>query len=520
MSEQTQQSWLETLTQFGKPQVLTMLFLGFSAGLPLALIFSSLSLWLSEAGIEKSTVTFFSWGALAYSFKFLWSPLVDRIPLPWLTKHLGRRRGWLLLSQVLVLAAIALMGSFDPQQGSSALISLALATAFLGFSSATQDVIIDAYRIEIADVKIQALLSSTYIAGYRGGMLLSGAGALILAQHLGSSGESYYYQAWQWTYYFMSLMMLVGIVTTLLVKEPNLTCKDEFEFSQGAYLRFFFQFLSCAAIFALFCYSTVDEFGQLKALLNEWSGNQALAGTITEFARIPSAAISVAVFALLLDKLGWIERDLVKQSFWNPVADFFRRYGRSLALMLLLFIGLYRISDIVLGVIANVFYYDMGFSKQEIAEVSKTFGLIMMILGGFLGGLLSIRMGVLRTLMLGAILTVTTNLMFVTLALNGYDMTLFYIVISADNLTAGLASAAFVAFLASITNISFTAVQYALFSSLMSLLPKIIGGYSGAMVTNVGYPSFFVIASAMGVPVIILIVLLQKRLQLHDAEKA
>ncbi|WMS86934.1 AmpG family muropeptide MFS transporter [Pleionea litopenaei] len=515
-STTTQKSWLGTLKAFRHPQVVTMLFLGLSAGLPLALIFSSLSLWLSEAGIEKSTVTYFSWGALAYSFKFLWAPLVDRIPLPWLTLRLGRRRGWLLLSQLAVLSAIALMGSFNPGSGTQALTSLAIATVLLGFSSATQDVIIDAYRIEIASTDLQALLSSTYIAGYRGGMLLSGAGALLLAESLGSTSQSYSYEAWRLTYYIMASLMLVGITTTLIAKEPELQRQKYTAFTQHQYLRFFIVFMLCAATFISFCVFTADQFSLLKAELFLMTDNSALSGAITELCRIPSAALATLLVGLFLDRLGFVERDLARQSYLIPVLDFFQRYGVKLALLLLLFIGFYRISDIVLGVIANVFYHDMGFSKQEIAEVSKTFGLIMMILGGFLGGLLSLRFGVLRILLLGAILTVATNLLFVALAQAGHNLTLFYIVISADNLTAGLASAAFVAFLASITNVSFTAIQYAIFSSLMSFLPKVIGGYSGAMVTNMGYENFFILASAMGVPVIFLIFLLRKRLEINE----
>jgi len=205
------------------------------------------------------------------------------------------------------------------------------------------------------------------------------------------------------------------------------------------------------------------------------------------------------------------EKRLVEESYIEPVRDFFFRYGTRLALVILLFVGFYRISDIVLGVISNVFFEDMGFTKTEIAAVVKTFGLFMTIAGGFLGGLLAVRHGVIRVLYLGAILTVATNLLFLWLAHAGHDIRILYIVISADNLSAGLASAAFVAFLSQLTNVSFTAVQYAIFSSLMTLLPKTIGGYSGSMVDNLGYPGFFLLASLMGVPVLGLIYLIQRK---------
>jgi PAT family beta-lactamase induction signal transducer AmpG len=204
------------------------------------------------------------------------------------------------------------------------------------------------------------------------------------------------------------------------------------------------------------------------------------------------------------------ERELIRQTYILPVTDFFTRYGVRFALLLLVFIGFYRVSDIVLGVIANVFFQDLGFSKQEIATVVKTFGLFMTIAGGFLGGLMAIRYGVIKILFLGALLTVVTNLLFLLLAQAGHDVQLLYLVISADNLTAGLASAAFIAFLSQLTNISFTAVQYAIFSSLMTLAPKLIGGYSGSMVDNLGYSNFFLIASAMGLPVLALIYWIHK----------
>jgi len=210
-----------------------------------------------------------------------------------------------------------------------------------------------------------------------------------------------------------------------------------------------------------------------------------------------------------------VKQELIVESYVDPVRDFFQRYGWSLAWLLLALIGLYRISDIVLGVISNVFYQDLGFTKIEIAMVVKSFGLAMTITGGFLGGLLAVRFGVLRILFVGALLSALTNLLFMLLAQMGHDMTMLYIVISADNLSAGLASAAFIAFLSSLTNISFTAVQYALFSSLMTLLPKVLGGYSGTMVDALGYQQFFLLTALMGVPVLVLIIVAGKKFTLN-----
>ena len=215
-----EKTWMESMRAWTRPQVITMLFLGFSAGVPILLIFSSLSLWLREAGVSRSAVTFFSWAALGYSFKFVWAPLMDTLPLPVLTKKLGRRRGWLLVAQLAVIAAIIIMAMTDPAAGQQNITIMALAAVMLGFSSASQDIIIDAYRIECAEQELQALLSSTYIAGYRSGMLVAGAGALYLASWFGTTKEAYVYTAWQYRYLAMALVMLTGVTTTLFMLLP------------------------------------------------------------------------------------------------------------------------------------------------------------------------------------------------------------------------------------------------------------------------------------------------------------
>lgn len=493
-----------------------MLFFGFSAGVPLLLIFSSLSLWLREAGIERSTVTYFSWAALAYSFKFLWAPLIDRLPLPYLTRKLGRRRAWLIVSQLSIMLAIAMMALVNPVE-QNALSVMAFAVVLLGFSSATQDIVIDAYRIESVGVDLQALMSSTYIAGYRIGMLTSGAGALVLASYFGSSADDYSYEAWRFTYFAMSLVMLVGFITTLVVTEPKNAQINLHQYSSSQYVRFLCLFVLSVSLFVCL-YAFGSEFAQtLKDALSLSLDNEPLANFLIEALRLFSGLVVVTLFIRLVSFTPLYEKQLIHDSYVEPVKEFFQRYGMRLALLLLVFVGFYRISDIVLGVISNVFFQDMGFTKTEIASVVKTFGLFMTIAGGFLGGVLSIRYGVIRMLYAGAILTVLTNLLFMLLAEAGHNIELLYLVISADNLSAGLASAAFIAFLSSLTNVSFTAVQYAVFSSLMTLLPKVIGGYSGSMVDNLGYSNFFLIASCMGLPVLILIYWIQRHAEFNDA---
>ena len=489
---------------FPLKKILHIFFLGLSAGLPILLIFSTLSLWLREAGVAKSAVTYFSWAALGYSFKFVWAPIVDKLPLPFLTSLFGRRRGWLLLSQIAVIVAIVWMASVDPNTG---LTAMALGAVALGFSSATQDIVIDAYRIECAEAKDQALLSSSYIGGYRVGMVVAGAGGLYLADFFGSSAEAYSYLAWQKTYAIMACVMGIGILTTLLIPEPKLTDsqKNAYQHSTQTYLRFFALFLlsviTLVLVYRLFPELSVDGENAFSPVL------KFLVGT----AHVLISVAAGIVMGFVGAAIGLADKNMVFENYLSPIQDFFKRYGR-LAIWVLLLVGFYRVSDIVLGVIANVFYQDLGYTKTEIASISKVFGLLMTIAGSFAGGFLALRFGVMRMLLLGAILSAITNLIFMWLAGAEASMEALTLVIAVDNLSAGLAMAAFVAWLSSLTSISFTATQYAIFGSLMTLFPKVLGGYSGSIVDSVGYNNFFLFTALIGLPVIGLILYLNKKL--------
>jgi len=512
--------WKETLTSWGHPRAVTMLFLGFSAGIPILLIFSTLSVWLREAGVSRSAVTFFSWAALGYSFKFIWAPLIDLLPLPVLTRLLGRRRSWLLVSQLMIIAAICWMGFTDPVLSPASLTAMAMAAVLLGFSSATQDIVIDAYRIESAEQSLQAMLASMYIAGYRVGMLVAGAGSLYLASWIGTSREAYNYTAWQGTYCIMAGIMLVGVMTTLVIIEPDRAKSNRLhEYTIGQYCRIVGLFVCMMAAF-------VTTFFNLGKLTVAWKTSIAtqlplssvVLGFLVEALRFGGALGAAALVAIVLVRLNLVDRPMVHQTYVMPVKDFFQRYHLRSAVLLLVLVGFYRVSDIVLGVVSNVFYVDLGFTNNEIATVTKTFGLFMTLAGGFLGGMLTLRYGVMRILFVGALLSAATNLLFMLLASAGADLSLLTMVIAADNLSAGLASTAFVAFLSALTSVSFTAVQYAIFSSVMTLFPKLIGGYSGSMVSSLGYETFFLITAGVGVPVLLLIWLVRKEggLQLGD----
>lgn len=491
--------WQDSLRLYLDARAITMFFFGFSAGLPLLLIFSSLSLWLREAGVERSTVTFFSWAALGYSFKFVWAPLVDVLPLPWLTARLGRRRAWLLLSQLMIIAALMAMASIDPSSGAYALTLMALAAIALGFSSATQDIVIDAFRIESAPTDKQAALSATYIVGYRVGLIVAGAGALFLAEALGSSKDNYHYVAWRWTYMAMASIMLVGIITTLIRPEPKAATDNRHDYPATQYLRFF-------CTFCLMVMGFVLSFSITTPIVDTMMPAEASVGALGQLAfnslKLMAAILVSALIAVISIQTKFANREMIARGYVHPIKNFFNRYSLKVGLLLLCLIGTYRISDIILGVIANVFYQDLGFTKQQIAGIVKTYGLAMTLIGGLVGGIMVNIMGLIPMLLWGALLSALTNLLFMQLAGMEANITMLYWVIAADNLAAGLASAAFVAFLSSLTDISFTAIQYAIFSSLMTLLPKALGGYSGTLVDSMGYENFFLMTALIGLPVL------------------
>lgn len=498
--------WVESFKAFARPQVITMLFLGLSAGIPILLIFSTLGLWLNEAGVDKSTITYFSWAALGYSFKFVWAPLVDRLAIPILSKTIGRRRSWIILSQFFIMLSIIMMSSVDPRSDIDSLSFLALATVLLAFSSATQDIVIDAYRIESAEKSLQPLLSATYIAGYRIGMIIAGAGSLLLAAKLGSTKEFYDYSAWSWTYKIMAAIFLGCMGVTLLIREPQSIKNQDKEYKTEDYLRFFAMFLLIVTAFISFLYFSSEDAKKFKDELSTILSNKNLASFLVESLRLSTAVFLSWLCAKIIIYFEVINSSMLNETYINPVKDFFKRYGLKSSILLLSIVGLYRISDIVLGVITNVFYQDMGYTKSQIATITKTFGLFMTIGGGFLGGLLATRYKVFPILFVGALLSSLTNLLFMYLAsCTSPSEGLLYFIISFDNLAGGLAGAAFVAFLSSLTNISFTAVQYAIFSSLMTLIPKILGGYSGTLVDSYGYENFFLFTTIIGIPILFLV---------------
>jgi len=411
-----------------------MIFLGFSAGLPFLLVFSTLSAWLRDEGVERSVIGFFSWVGVTYSIKVFWAPVIDRLPLPLLTRLLGKRRGWMLFAQLGVIAGLVGMGGSDSH---SQLQQIALLAVWVAFCSATQDIVIDAYRIESVVAEYQGAMAATYVLGYRIALLMAGAGAFYIAD----------YSSWRVVYFVMAAAMSVGLITTLCLKEP------EHGNSGGA---------------------RPSEDAAVKHL-NVW--------------RRLSARFAGAVL--------------------SPFTEFFARNGR-VGLLILMLIALYKMSDITMGVMANPFYLDLGFSKKDIADISKVFGFFMTIAGAATGGVLVIRYGIMRSLLLGAVMVAATNLLFAVLAVSKPNLLLLAGVISADNLSGGIATSVFIAYLSSLTSTAYTATQYALFSSIMTLPAQLLGGFSGVVVDSYGYTVFFIYASAVGLPAIVLVILLMR----------
>lgn len=416
---------------FAQPAALTMFFFGFTSGLPFLLVGGTLSAWLKESGVSLEDIGLMSLAGLAYSFKFLWSPAVDRIRLPLLGKLLGQRRSWLLIAQIVLALSLLLMSQLTPQ---GPLLFFVGAIVIASFAGATQDVVVDAYRIEIAPEEVQGALAATYTLGYRIALLGSGAFALFLADHL----------PWATVYQLMALAVVAVMLATLLAREPA-------------------------------------------------------------HAEVRASTVAQAI----------------EDSMIGPFRDFFRRYAGWLGIGLLVFIGLFKISDQMLGVMALPFYLDSGFTKTEIGAISKLFGVWIGIAGAFLGGAVVVRLGVQKTLLIAMILGAASNLLYLLLAVNHGNLFLFTAVIGGENLSGGFLGTAAVAWLSSLVNREYTATQYALFSSLVTLPGKLIGGVSGFMVAGMGYEGFFIFSTVAILPALALYFWLQPRLmertQGHDS---
>lgn len=426
-----------------------MLLLGFSAGIPYLLVFGTFSLLLKDAGVSRSEIGFATWIGLTYSIKVFWAPVVDNVRLPVIGALFGKRKSWLLLAQIgIITCLLGISFSSVSANNYTAAIVFAFLTAFF---AATQDIVIDAFRVESNDDKKQGAAAATYVMGYRLAMIVTGAGALVLAEHY----------SWGTSYQIMALCMGIGLLGWFVAPEPE---------------------------------HKVEPLGESEL---EQKISRNIAGIFSS-AKTQSKIKSNAAFQYFV------------KAIISPFVDFFLRY-KWWAIIIIALILTYRISDIVMGALANVFYDDMGFTKPEIAAVSKVYGLIMTILGAFIAGYVVNKMRILSCMLLAIILVIATNLLFAYMSTQPKDLGFLTAVISADNLAGGFSMGVLISYFAMLINKEFTATQYALFTSLMTLPGKIIGGFSGVNIDNWGYPAFFTYSALLGLPAMFLIFVLMYR---------
>jgi PAT family beta-lactamase induction signal transducer AmpG len=421
--------WLAALAVYRQPHLVAVLLMGFSSGLPLALTFGTLSYWLAELGVSLTAIGLFGLVRASYSLKFLWSPLIDRLPIPLLTRRLGRRRSWALTIQFLLGLAILGLGMTDPKIDPAL---TALAAVIVAFLSASQDIVIDAYRIELLRPEEQGAGAAATQWGYRFGMLASGAGALFAAS-LGG---------WHVAYAVMAGLMLVGMVTVWLTPEP---------------------------------------------------------GGIAPPERLPGASGAARVEA-------WLKRAVVA-----PFVDMFQRIGTAQLAAIIVFIVLFKFGDALAGSMANPLYVALGFTKVEVATVAKVYGVIATLAGVALGGVVVLRLGVFAALLLCGAAQALSNLTYIAQLWAGHDVAMLALTIGAENLTGGMASSAFVAYLSGLCSRDFTATQYALLSSLATVGLNVLAASGGYLAQTLGWTPFFLLSTVFCVPSLLILVWLMRR---------
>jgi PAT family beta-lactamase induction signal transducer AmpG len=424
-------TWFDSLRIYREPRMLAVLFMGFSSGLPLPLTFGTLSFWLAETGISRTSIGLFALIGISYSFKFVWSPFIDRLPLPWITRAFGRRRGWALTLQALLAVAILVLGFSDPRTEPGIVALCAVIVAFL---SASQDIVIDAYRIELLKPEEQGAGAAATQWGYRFGMIASTAGALFLAEFGG----------WTVAFAAMAALMGVGMLTVLFTREPE--------------------------------------------------------GSAAALAPMPGDTATERVLA-------WIQRAVVA-----PFADFMTRPGW---VAILVFVVLYKFGDALAGVMANPFYVAMGFTKLEVASISKVFGVVATLAGLAVGGITVYRLGMYQALLACGVLQAISNLMYAAQSVVGHDIGMLTVTIGIENFTGGMGSAAFVAYRSSLCNVAFTATQYALLSSLATVGRTTLSASGGWLSDQLDWVSFFAVTTAAAIPGILMVLWLMRKFPLR-----
>ncbi|HEX8661539.1 MAG TPA: MFS transporter [Brevundimonas sp.] len=473
------------LAVYGERRVFVMLLLGFSAGLPNLLIFDTLSTWLRDAGLTLEVIGFFALATLTYALKFVWAPLIDRTSVPWLTKLLGHRRSWMLVTQAVIILGLWLIAGTDPTKALGAMAAFAV---MVGFFGASQDIVIDAWRIESADDSRQGAMAAAYQWGYRIALIIAGAVPLILADLYN----------WNFSYAVMAALMGLGVLGVLLAPReqahtpraipvadiPSRPLIEKIEWV----LRLAVLLIAAIVIGTgltdkpdalLWAFSPVlDE--SATGMITAGLKDNELSGVLLQFAYVIGGFAMLVAACWPLPRYRTRPGAYLAGSFGQPLKDFFQRFGH-LAMPILALICCYRLADFVLNIMPP-FYLDLGFTLTEIAEVRKVFGVIMTSLGVFVGGWSVARLGLIRTMVIGAFASPASNLIFAWLATQGHDLSALFVAIGVDNLATGYAGTALIAYMSSLTSLGFTATQYALFSSLYALPGKIVASQSGKIV--------------------------------------
>jgi PAT family beta-lactamase induction signal transducer AmpG len=407
-------NWISQIAGvYANKQILLISFLGFMSGLPLLLTSSTLSVWLSEEGVTKATIGAFGLVALPYTFKFLWAPFFDYIKIPFLTKLLGRRRSFMMLMQILLAASLLALGFINPRAYPFLVALFALCVSFF---SASQDIIIDAYRVEILHEKNYGAGAASVVFGYRIGMLVAGAGALYLAEVV----------SWNSVYFTMAFLVLLGMIICLFCDEP----------AQNLY---------------------------------------------------PQAPST---------------NSLMRKSLRAPLFEFIKNKHWIAVFLVILF---YKLGDAFLTSMSNVFFLESGFSKVEIANVAKVFGLISTLAGGFIAGIMSSRLGIMRSMLMCGVIHIVANFIFVIQAYVGYSVPMLICTIAIENVTSGMTGVALVAYISSLCRGANTATQYALLSSIIAFGRTVLTSFSGLIATNLGWSLYFVFTSLIALPALIIL---------------
>ena len=474
---------ISALGVYAERPALVMVALGFSAALPYFLIFDTLSAWLRDAGLSLEVIGFFSLVTLVFTFKFLWAPFIDRARVPVLTGWLGHRRSWMLVCQGLIILGLWLVAGSDP---SRSLGAIAVFAVLVGFAAATQDIAIDAWRIEAAETAKQGAMAAAYQWGYRGAMIVAGAVPLLLAESYG----------WNFSYALMAALMAVGVLAVLAAPReqrhairPINTGGIEPAPAREA-LEWALRLAILAAGALVLGSGLAANAGVLASVLDAAGAAGARDAVLAAWASdgrvwLHLAAVVLGIGVIVVAALplpGARTRPgiYLSSALADPLRDFFARY-RSAGGLILALICVYRIPDFVLNIM-NPFYLDLGYSLVEIAEIRKIFGVGMTMFGVFAGGVAVARYGIMRAVVIGAFAGPLSNLLFIWLAVQEHSLWALFIAIGLDNVAGGFAGVCLIAYMSSLTSVGFTATQYALFSSLYAIPGRLIASQSGRIV--------------------------------------